>query len=328
MHIDIISSENLVFELSEIILEELESGEGLDLGNITYFEISSSTPEGSIEEIIVNVYDDYNVISSNSILILIGEPEVLVNDEFEQQDSWEVGASDDNANAGIWERAIPNPTYDDNGEIIQPDFDHTDNGQFCFVTGNSVSNNDSEFGYDDVDGGKTTLLSPIYDLSNYSTAAVSYWRWYVNSAAGGANPGNDVWRVDASNDGGNTWYSLENTDENANYWSRHQFILNDDTLPLSNQIQFRFIAEDISYDGDNGSGGSIIEAAVDDFKILVFDNVILGDSNYDGELNILDVVIIVSMILGNQETDLIADMNQDGGLNIQDIVLIINIIIE
>ena len=328
VHIDIISSENLVFELSEIILEELESGEGLDLGNITYFEISSSTPEGSIEEIIVNVYDDYNVISSNSILILIGEPEVLVNDEFEQQDSWEVGASDDNANAGIWERAIPNPTYDDNGEIIQPDFDHTDNGQFCFVTGNSVSNNDSEFGYDDVDGGKTTLLSPIYDLSNYSTAAVSYWRWYVNSAAGGANPGNDVWRVDASNDGGNTWYSLENTDENANYWSRHQFILNDDTLPLSNQIQFRFIAEDISYDGDNGSGGSIIEAAVDDFKILVFDNVILGDSNYDGELNILDVVIIVSMILGNQETDLIADMNQDGGLNIQDIVLLINIILE
>ena len=110
--------------------------------------------------------------------------------------SWIIGSADDDATAGIWERAIPNPTFDDNGEIIQPDFDHTENGQFCFITGNSVSQNDSEFGFDDVDGGKTTLISPQFDLSDYSTAAISYWRWYSNSAAGGANPGNDVWRVD------------------------------------------------------------------------------------------------------------------------------------
>ena len=105
-------------------------------------------------------------------------------------------------------------------------------------------------------------------------------------------------------------------------------ILNDDTLPLSNQMQFRFIAEDISYDGDNGSGGSIIEAAVDDFKILVFDDAILGDANYDGQLNVLDVVIIVNMILGSEKSDLVADINQDGGINIQDIVLLINLILE
>jgi len=329
VHIDIISSDNLTFELSEIIIEELESGEDLDLGDISYFEVANSTPEGSIEEIIVNIYDDYDVVSSSSLFILIGQPEVLINDEFEQgASSWTVGASDDDATAGIWERAVPNPTYDDNGEIIQPDFDHTENGQFCFVTGNAVSNNDSEFGYDDVDGGKTTLLSPIYDLSEYSTAAISYWRWYVNSAAGGANPGNDIWRVDASNDGGNTWYSLEETDDNANYWVRYQFILNDDTLSLSSQMQFRFIAEDISYDGDNGSGGSIIEAAMDDFKILVFDDAMLGDANYDGQLNVLDVVIIVNMILGSETSDLVADINQDGGINIQDIVLLINLILE
>jgi len=328
VHIDITSSDNLNFELSEIILEELESGEDLDLGAITYFEVASSTPEGSIEQITINVYDDYNVVSSNSIFILIGQPEVLINDEFEQQNLWIVGANNDDATAGIWERAIPNPTYDDNGQIIQPDFDHTDNGQFCFVTGNEVSNNDTEFGYGDVDGGKTTLLSPIYDLSEYSTAAISYWRWYVNSAAGGANPGNDVWRVDASNNGGSTWYSLEETNNNSNYWTRHQFIFNEDTLPLSNQMQFRFIAEDISYDGDSGSGGSIIEAALDDFKILVFNDTILGDANYDGQLNVLDVVIIVNMILGTQDSDLISDINQDGGINIQDIVLLINLILQ
>ena len=327
IHIDILSSSNLIFELSEIIIDELEAGENLDLGNITYFQISQSTPEGSIEEIIVNVYDNYNVVSSSSVSILIGEPETLINDEFEIQNSWIVGDIDDDATNGIWERAIPNPTYDDNNEIIQPDSDHTENGEFCFVTNNAVSNDNGEFGYGDVDGGKTTLLSPVYDLSEYSTAAVSYWRWYVNSTAGGANPGNDIWKVDASNDGGSSWYSLEETDENSNSWTRHQFILNDETLPLSNQMQFRFIAEDIYYDGDNGSGGSIIEAAVDDFKILVFDDAISGDANYDGELNVLDVVIIVNMILDVEEADLIADINNDGGINIQDIVLLLNLIL-
>ena len=92
-------------------------------------------------------------------------------------------------------------------------------------------------------------------------------------------------------------------------------------------MQFRFIAEDIYYDGDNGSGGSIIEAAVDDFKILIFNDAISGDANYDGELNVLDVVIIVNMILDVEEADLIADINNDGGINIQDIVLLLNLIL-
>ena len=328
VQIDVLSSENLIFELSEINIGDLESGENIDLGNITYFEVSQSTPEGTVEEIIVNVYDGYNVISNNSISILIGEPVVIVNQEFEAQSSWTVGSVDDDATAGIWERAIPNPTYDDNGEIIQPDFDHTENGQYCFVTGNAVSQNDSEFGFGDVDGGKTSLISPQFDLSEYSTAAISYWRWYSNSAAGGANPGNDVWRVDGSNDGGNTWVSLELTNENSNEWTKHQFILNDNTIPLSNQMKFRFIAEDIFYEDDNGSGGSIIEAALDDFQILVFNDNLLGDLNYDGSLNVQDVVIMINMILGNIESDLIADINNDGGINIQDVVILINSILR
>ena len=328
VQIDVLSSENLLFELSEINIGDLDAGENIDLGNITYFEVSQSASEGTVEEIIVNVYDGYNVIASNSISILIGEPEVIVNEEFELPSSWIIGSADDDATAGIWERAIPNPTFDDNGEIILPDFDHTENGQFCFITGNSVSQNDSEFGFDDVDGGKTTLISPQFDLSDYSTAAISYWRWYSNSAAGGANPGNDVWRVDGSNDGGNSWINLELTSQDSNEWTNHQFILNDETISLTNQMKFRFIAEDVFNEGDNGSGGSIIEAALDDFQILVFNDNLAGDVNYDGDLNVQDVVIMINMILGNIETDMIADINNDGGINIQDVVLLINSILR
>ena len=104
VQIDVLSSENLLFELSEINIGDLDAGENIDLGNITYFEVSQSAPEGTVEEIIVNVYDGYNVIASNSISILIGEPEVIVNEEFELPSSWVAGSADDDATAGIWEK--------------------------------------------------------------------------------------------------------------------------------------------------------------------------------------------------------------------------------
>jgi len=59
-----------------------------------------------------------------------------------------------------------------------------------------------------------------------------------------------------------------------------------------------------------------------------FNNTLAGDMNSDEILNILDVVIIVQMILGNQESDLNGDMNSDGGLNIQDVIILLNIIIN
>jgi hypothetical protein len=50
--------------------------------------------------------------------------------------------------------------------------------------------------------------------------------------------------------------------------------------------------------------------------------------NSDNLLNVLDIVIIVQMILGNQEINLNGDMNSDGGLNVQDIILLLNIITD
>jgi len=53
-----------------------------------------------------------------------------------------------------------------------------------------------------------------------------------------------------------------------------------------------------------------------------------GDSNFDGELNVLDIVIIVSFILGNEDPNdeeaIVSDMNQDGTVNILDVVLVVN----
>ena len=59
----------------------------------------------------------------------------------------------------------------------------------------------------------------------------------------------------------------------------------------------------------------------------MFNDGLSGDANYDGQLNVQDVVIIINMILGGIESDFIADMNNDGGINIQDVVLLLNLII-
>ena len=57
-----------------------------------------------------------------------------------------------------------------------------------------------------------------------------------------------------------------------------------------------------------------------------------GDINQDGELNVMDIVIIINFILElsnlTNEQYWIADMNNDSIVNIIDIIQIVNVIIE
>jgi hypothetical protein len=57
----------------------------------------------------------------------------------------------------------------------------------------------------------------------------------------------------------------------------------------------------------------------------------LGDINADGNLNVLDIVSMVSYILGGadltSEVMSCSDMNQDDSLNVLDIVMAVEIIL-
>ena len=57
------------------------------------------------------------------------------------------------------------------------------------------------------------------------------------------------------------------------------------------------------------------------------DDTLQGDLNDDGILNVLDVVLMVNMVLGNGY-DESADMNGDGIINVLDIVTLINAILS
>ena len=56
-----------------------------------------------------------------------------------------------------------------------------------------------------------------------------------------------------------------------------------------------------------------------------------GDINMDQDINVLDIVVVVSYVLGNQELlqsqIQLADLNSDGTINILDIILIVNLIL-
>ena len=67
---------------------------------------------------------------------------------------------------------------------------------------------------------------------------------------------------------------------------------------------------------------------------IVFPNTtsnLAGDANFDGQVNILDVVIVINAILYQElyeEILSVSDLNSDGELNVVDIVLLVNLILE
>ncbi len=175
-------------------------------------------------------------------------------DDAESDHGWTLGVLGDNATTGIWVRADPVGTLQ-NGQQAQPETDHTpDPGSLCFVTGNGTPGGAA--GDSDVDGGRTTLLSPVFNLGGAVSATIEYWRWYTNNL--GNNPAQDWWDVDANSDG-TSWIHLEHTQESANSWTYRTFSLGD-SIPLTSQVRIRFVAAD-------DAPGSLVEAAVDDFML-------------------------------------------------------------
>ena len=220
-------------------------------------EYSASIPQRPVGNTI-----EYRITAGGSLGGMVSAPSfagafypfavVTVFEPFEVAGGFTVGAAGDGATTGVWERAIPI------GTGAAPGVDFTSPpGQFCFVTQNGVVG--GAIGAADVDGGRTTLLSPVYDLSAggpYLSVTARYRRWYSNHLG----VVDDVWQVDASNDGGASWSSVETASLGQHDWVQ----VNANLLALfgtPGQVRFRFVAED-------AGAGSLVEAAVDDFEII------------------------------------------------------------
>lgn len=198
-------------------------------------------------------------------------------DDMEIDAGWVGGQPGDNATTGVWTRVNPI------GTVAQPEDDHTSGaGITCWVTGQGSLGGSS--GENDVDGGRTTLLSPAFDATGLSDGTLSYWRWYSNSS--GASPNADVFTVEISNNNGANWVNVEVVGPTgpgtSGGWNLVEVDI-DALLTPTNQMRVRFIAED-------AGSGSIIEAAIDDVTVSgIGCDVVLADCNGNGIVDADDI---------------------------------------
>lgn len=181
---------------------------------------------------------------------------VAFHDNMETNTGWTVGAPGDNANTGIWTRGAPALTTNTSGVPAQPGFDNPDGeGAMCWYTGAEPG---PFAGANDVDGGVTTLTSPVLNAVGEGDPYISYARWYSNNT--GTDPATESMPVEISNNGGQTWTLLELVEFNETKWVTKSFRIADFVTP-TNAIRVRFVARDLP------PLNSVVEAAVDDLRL-------------------------------------------------------------
>jgi len=202
---------------------------------------------GYVTELVDNqVFDD----SNNAITIPL---ESGYYDDFVFDFGWTING---NASAGIWERDVPNGTsFDSNASNAGSDIVN-DIGNVAYVTGNAAGGG---AGNDDVDNGSTMLTSPVFDLSAYDDAEISYYRWFYNDS-GNSEP-NDEMIIYLTN--GSETLPIEiiaNDDPFESEWKQTNIIVSD---YMATSANMQLIA-DI---GDLG-GGHLVEGGIDGFRAM------------------------------------------------------------
>jgi hypothetical protein len=227
-----------------------ESGESLDplrfqtddqqlaCGDVLNFQFEPNDTSGCAAE------DSY-------FSVTLGQRVNEVQDDFEADLGWQPDLINSTATTGTWTLGDPE------GTAHQPENDVTENGSQCWFTAPNPGGGD---GTDDIDDGVVILLSPLFDLSQLDGAAVSFYRWFSMSESG--TDAGDFFAADVSDNGGQDWVNLETLDftQPAPAWTLRSFRL-EDFVQLTDQVQFRFQA------ADGPADGSIVEAAIDEFRI-------------------------------------------------------------
>jgi len=269
----------------------------LDCGATVSYYFTVETTDGEIS------YNPHAAPDATYIGIALSGYESSFADDFNTDNGWEVVAG---AGTGNWTRVVPTQ----GGTRCDPGSD-SDGSGYCFVTGNSTD--------EDIDDGSTILTSPTLDGSADS-AVLSYDFWYSNgSTCNGADPQNDIFIVEISDDNGATWNALETVgptgpEVNGGWFTRDWTIADITGITPNNSMKLRFTVGDLN-------DASIVEAAVDAIKIGYHycNNACSGDANGDGTVDVGDVLAVIDQWGGSGS----GDVNGDGTVNVSDVLLIV-----
>jgi hypothetical protein len=93
-------------------------------------------------------------------------------DDFTLDFGWIAGGS---AERGFWEREIPVGTAGGDGILENPSVDiGFDCGEYAYMTGNGTTTSNTE----EVNAGSVQLISPVFDLSDYTDPHLNYNAWF------------------------------------------------------------------------------------------------------------------------------------------------------
>lgn len=235
------------------------------------------------------------------------ETTTVFTDSFQTNTGWGVTNSG-SLTDGQWTRGVPVLPPSTGA----PSADADGSGQ-CYLTDNALGNSD-------VDGGSTTLTSPILDASD-PDAYIEYARWFHNT--GGASPASDTMLIEVSSNNGGTWVPLETVGpggpDNSGGWVWRSFKVSDiPSITNTSQFRIRFIAQDTG-------AGSVVEAAVDAVSVVVYacsPVPCAGDVNGDGFTNASDFTILAGNFGASVPVNTGGDLNGDGFVNASDFTIL------
>jgi len=247
---------------------------------------------------------------------VVGTAQPIVSFDFQTAAGWTVAGT---ATAGAW--ALGVPIGCNRGD---PPTDCDGSGS-CYLTGPSLVISPPTCD-SDVDGGLTRLISPVFNLTGHSNPHVAYARWYSNATLAAGR--DDAFTVQISEDGGNSWTTVETVGPLADGphpevnggW--HPRIVRIGIFATNqSQIRFRFTAVD-------QGASSTVEAGVDAFAIVNLTcggvSCMRGDLNGDGEVDGRDIARFARLAVNGGATPVeicAGDLEStpDGGLDAGDV---------
>lgn len=158
-----------------------------------------------------------------------------------------------NATAGVWNRGAPLG----GGDRGDPAADSDGSGQ-CWLT-------DRADGDTDVDGGTTTLTSPVFDLSTGGVITYDYW---FNDIVGGEFD-TDTYVVEVATDaGGTNWTPLRTYTTASDQWRTDSISVGSE-VAASSTIRIRFSVTD-------AGSGTVVEGGLDAIDVDAVECVDVG----------------------------------------------------
>jgi len=292
--LEFISNDGIEFSDNFIEIDEIDPRSSINLEGISNFYVSPYIPSGVETEITLVMTMEDGSQSISAITIIIGEPEIVLDYSFELNDDIN-------------------------------DWDLSGNSDW-YITSESSNSGSSSFRSGVIGDNEESTASITLNAETLSTVEFSY-------------------RV-----------SSEYSPSGSNFYDGLSLYIDDQLIgeyqpngngqspwvDLSFSLEAGIHTLRLTYSKDGGGGSTDCmntncddAAFIDDFIMYSYvdsEPVLSGDLNFDTQIYVLDVVLLVNFVLEVTEPSdqqfIAADINSDGLLNVLDVVQVVNIILS